>query len=136
MLSLFSNRSSRLDSYRLESSCCVVSCFVVLILYSKIDWKIWLFSIELLQLFNIVIPSIEKAIETILKWLPLNTDAVWKLIDEMAKDIEEVLVSELINSKFSIQFDKSIFESSTILLACVKYFCISKSEIIFNFQQL
>ena len=57
----------------------------------------------------------------VLKSLLLSANSVKRRIDEMAEDIKHMVVSELKNSKFSIQLDESVFGVSAILMAYVRY---------------
>ncbi|KRY25093.1 Uncharacterized protein T03_14031, partial [Trichinella britovi] len=79
---------------------------------------------------EIVIPAIKEVIETVmkkdsepvLKCIPLSAKTVQRRIDEMASDVEKILVSELQHSKFSIQLDESAFGCSNVLMAYVRQF--------------
>ena len=87
---------------------------------------------------EIVLPAIKDVIEdvmkkdsvNVLKSLPLSANSVKRRIDEMAEDIEHMVVSELKNSKFSIQLDESVFGVSAILMAYVRYVSKRKGEVI------
>ncbi|XP_003369530.1 putative zinc finger protein [Trichinella spiralis] len=54
-------------------------------------------------------------------------------IDEMASDVEKMLVSELQHSKFSIQLNESAFGCSNILMAYVRYYSESLKCIVDEF---
>ncbi|KRX69404.1 SCAN domain-containing protein 3 [Trichinella sp. T6] len=90
---------------------------------------------------EIVIPAIEEVIETVmkkdsepvLKCIPLSAKAVQRRIDEMASDVEKILVSELQHSKFSIQLDESAFGCSNVLMAYVRYYSQSLKCIVDEF---
>jgi len=69
----------------------------------------------------------------VLKSLPLSANSVKRRIDEMAEEIENTVVSELKNCKFSIQLDESVFGVSAVLMAYVRYFSKIKGEVIDEF---
>ncbi|KRX25624.1 SCAN domain-containing protein 3 [Trichinella nelsoni] len=95
---------------------------------------------------EIVIPAIKEVIETVmkkdsepvLKCIPLSATRVQRRIDEMASDVEKILVSELQHSKFSIQLDESAFGCSNVLMAYVRYYsqslkCIADEFLFANY---
>ncbi|XP_066938665.1 zinc finger BED domain-containing protein 5-like [Macrobrachium rosenbergii] len=79
---------------------------------------------------EIIVPSVKEVIDTVmnndsssvLKCLSLSSNAVRQCINEMAADVEKSLISELQNSRFSIQLDESTFRGENILTAYVRYF--------------
>ncbi|XP_023226163.1 SCAN domain-containing protein 3-like [Centruroides sculpturatus] len=90
---------------------------------------------------DIVVPAIKDVIENVmkkdsvdvLKCLPLSASSVKRRIDEMAENVENIVVSELKNCKFSIQLDESVFGVSSLLMVYVRYFSKSKCQIIDEF---
>ncbi|KRZ88153.1 Zinc finger BED domain-containing protein 5 [Trichinella sp. T8] len=90
---------------------------------------------------EIVIPVIKELIETVmkkdservLKCIPLSAKTVQRRIDEMASDVEKILVSELQHSKFSIQLDELAFGCSNVLMAYVRYYSQSLKCIVDEF---
>ncbi|KRX40686.1 Protein ZBED8 [Trichinella murrelli] len=90
---------------------------------------------------EIVIPVIKELIETVmkkdservLKCIPLSAKTVHRRNDEMASDVEKILVSELQHSKFSIQLDESAFGCSNVLMAYVRYYSQSLKCIVDEF---
>ncbi|XP_071036604.1 zinc finger BED domain-containing protein 5-like [Parasteatoda tepidariorum] len=90
---------------------------------------------------EIVMPTIKDVIEdvmkkdsvNVLKSLPLSANSVKRRIDEMAEEIENTVVSELKNCKFSIQLDESVFGVSAILMMYVRYFSKIKGQVIDEF---
>ncbi|OUC40838.1 hypothetical protein D917_03783 [Trichinella nativa] len=61
--------------------------------------------------------GLKKDSEPVLKCIPLSAKTVQRCIDEMASDVEKILVSELQHSKFSIQLDESAFGCWNVLMA-------------------
>lgn len=90
---------------------------------------------------EIILPAIKDVIEdvmkkdsaNVLKSLPLSANSVKRRIDEMAEEVENTVVSELKNCKFSIQLDESVFGVSAVLMAYVRYFSKMKGQIIDEF---
>lgn len=90
---------------------------------------------------EIILPAIKDVIENVmkkdslnvLKSLPLSAQSVKRHIDEMAEEIENIVVSELKNCKFSIQLDESVFGISAILMVYVRYFSKIKGQVIDEF---
>jgi hypothetical protein len=82
---------------------------------------------------EVIVPALEEVIrnvmktnpDPVLKSVPLSANTVKRRIDEMAHNVEKILLSELQCSKFSLQLDEATFDSSSVLMAYVRYFSAS-----------
>jgi len=82
---------------------------------------------------EVIVPALEEVIrnvmktnpDPVLKSVPLSASTVKRRIDEMAHNVEKILLSELQCSKFSLQLDEATFGSSSVLMAYVRYFSAS-----------
>ncbi len=68
-------------------------------------------------------------VQSILKSIPLSNNTVKHRIDDMANNIEEIINSELKETKFALQLDESIFGCNNILMAYIRYDSKSKKSI-------